>query len=122
MRLLVLMLTVALIGACSTSDPGEGCADVVGVELEVEPDGRFTIAVSVRSADTGWDKYADVWEVVGPDGEVLATRTLAHPHVDEQPFTRSLSGVAIPESAPFVTVRARDSIEGFCGETVEVSR
>jgi hypothetical protein len=46
---------------------------------------------------------------------VLGTRVLTHPHVDEQPFTRSLSGVAIPEGFTQVEIAARDLVEGFCG-------
>jgi hypothetical protein len=41
--------------------------------------------VTVRHADEGWEHYADCWEVLTLDGEVLATRELAHPHDNEQP-------------------------------------
>jgi len=82
--------------------------------------GNYTFDVTVRSADTGWDKYADRWEVTATDGAVLGTRVLAHPHVDEQPFTRSQSGIVIPDGIDRVIVRARDSVEGFCGAVVEV--
>lgn len=53
--------------------------------------------------------------LAGLAGEVLATRVLHHPHVGEQPFTRSLSGVAIPAGIQRVRVRARDSVYGFGG-------
>lgn len=75
--------------------------------------------VTVRHADEGWDHYADGWEVLGPDGARLGHRPLAHPHVDEQPFTRSLGGVAIPDGVGAVTVRAHDSVHGW-GEAVMV--
>ncbi len=101
--------------------PAAGCADVIDVEVRAEDGGTYRFDVTVRSADTGWEKYADAWEVRGPDGTVLGTRVLAHPHVDEQPFTRSLAGVAVPESIDGVTVAARDLVEGFCGETRTVS-
>jgi hypothetical protein len=74
----------------------------------------------VRHVDEGWDHYADRWEVLSPDGEVLGVRELLHPHVDEQPFTRSLTGVAIPEGVDEVEVRARDSVHGFGGATMRV--
>jgi len=77
--------------------------------------------VTLRHADEGWDHYADLWEVTGPDDEVLGTRVLAHPHVREQPFTRSLAGVAIPESVRSVTIRARDSVHGRGGAEVELA-
>ena len=84
-------------------------------------DGTWRFDVTVASADTGWDKYADAWEVRLPDGTVVGTRELLHPHVDEQPFTRSLSGVAVPADVDRVVVAARDSVSGFCGETIEAS-
>jgi hypothetical protein len=102
----------------ATSAPTAGCADVVDVTI-TEQDSTFTVAATVRSSDTGWDKYADAWQIWGPDGEVIAERALTHPHVDEQPFTRSLSGVAIPAGVATVTIAARDSVSGFCGATFE---
>ena len=48
--------------------------------------------------------------------EDLGERVLAHPHENEQPFTRSLSGVVIPDGVDTVTIAARDSVLGFCGE------
>lgn len=76
--------------------------------------------VTVRHADTGWEHYADAWRVVGPDGKVYGTRTLYHPHVDEQPFTRSLSGVEIPASVKQVTVESHDSVHGWGSKTATV--
>lgn len=92
-----------------------GCADVIDATVS-EQDGTFTIAATVSSADTGWDKYADAWEVRDETGAVLAERVLTHPHESEQPFTRSLSGIVIPGEVAEVTIAARDSVEGFCGD------
>jgi hypothetical protein len=80
-----------------------------------------TFTVTVRHADEGWQHYANAWEVVAPDGSVLATRVLEHPHVDEQPFTRELRGVKIPADIKSVRIRARDSVHGFGGREVTVS-
>ena len=95
-----------------------GCADVIGVEIS--GDGPYTFAVTVSSPDTGWDKYSDEWRIESEAGDVLGIRELAHPHVDEQPFTRSLNGVEI-EPGTSVVVAARDSVEGYCGSTVSVA-
>lgn len=80
--------------------------------------------VTVMHPDTGWDHYADTWEVFDADGNVLGTRILAHPHVNEQPFTRSLSGVMIPDGMREVFVRARCSVDGWNSEiyTVELPK
>ena len=98
----------------------EQCADVIGVDVTADA-GSYRFDVTVRSGDTGWDKYADRWEVRAPDGAVLGTRELAHPHENEQPFTRSLSGVVVADSIDRVVVVARDSVLGFCGATREVA-
>ena len=90
-------------------------ADVIDVEVTRESADSYRFEVIIRSEETGWDKYADRWEVLGPDGERVGTRVLHHPHVDEQPFTRSLGGVAIPEAITEVTVRAHDSADGYGG-------
>lgn len=92
------------------------CADVIDASAELGADGSYTFSVTVRSADTGWDKYADAWVVRSDDGELLGTRVLTHPHETEQPFTRSLGSVTVPEGVDTVVIAARDSVEGFCGE------
>lgn len=98
----------------------DGCANVVAAELDSSGD-TYRVLATILSADTGWEKYADAWEVRAPDGTVLGTRILAHPHVDEQPFTRSLDGVDIPAAVTEVEIAAHDSVAGFCGETVSIA-
>ena len=97
-----------------------GEADVVGVKASAGKDGSWSFAVTVRHDDEGWDHYADRWEVLGPDGKVLGTRVLYHPHVEEQPFTRSLGGVEVPKGVKEVVVRAHDRVHGFGGREVKV--
>jgi hypothetical protein len=113
-----LILFAALSLAPAAALAGE--ADVVGVEAS-QSGGSWRFDVAVRHADTGWEHYADSWRVVGPDGTVYGTRVLVHPHVDEQPFTRSLSGVSIPEDVTTVTVEAHDSVHEYGGVTMEVT-
>ena len=72
---------------------------------------RFDVTIS--HPDTGWEHYADGWRVLDMDGNELGMRVLYHPHVDEQPFTRSLSGVVIPEGTRQVQVQARDLPAGW---------
>lgn len=101
------LLVVATINA--------GEADVTKVDVTRSTDGTYRFDVTVQHADYGWKHYANRWEVLGPDGTVLGTRTLYHPHVDEQPFTRSLSGVEIPQGVSTATVRAYDLVHGDGG-------
>jgi ABC-type glycerol-3-phosphate transport system substrate-binding protein len=116
----LLLIATLVLAACSAeAESGaaddEGCAHVIGATAE-DMGSSWTVTATVRSADTGWDKYADAWQVRGPDNELLGERVLAHPHENEQPFTRSLSGVEIPDGVDTVTVAARDSVLGFCGD------
>ena len=82
----------------------------------------WTFYVTVRHNDEGWKHYANVWQVIDPETEtVLAERVLAHPHDNEQPFTRSLSGITFPEEISVVTVRAGCNLHGFGGAEIAVN-
>lgn len=95
-----------------------GEADVVKVDARRTGKDTYQFNVTVSHADSGWDHYANKWDVLAMDGTVLGTRTLHHPHVDEQPFTRSLSGVKIPDRVKTVTVRAHDSVHKYGGKVI----
>ncbi|MGB0723375.1 MAG: hypothetical protein ACPGU7_13375 [Gammaproteobacteria bacterium] len=98
------------LGATVPASAGE--AEVIAARAE-PVDGRYRIHVTLRHADTGWDHYANGWEVTSPDGvTVFGKRTLHHPHVNEQPFTRSLGPVSIPAGVRVVAIRAHDSVHG----------
>lgn len=77
--------------------------------------------VTIRHPDTEWNHYADGWRVLAMDGTELGMRVLHHPHETEQPFTRSLGGVAIPEGASQVQVQARCSVDGWNADTTLVT-
>lgn len=96
-----------------------GQTDVVDVKVQCTH--TCTFNVTLKHADSGWDHYANRWEVLAPDGSVLGTRVLYHPHVNEQPFTRSLSGVKIPAGVKQVTIRGSDSKHGFGGIEKQVT-
>ncbi len=80
-------------------------------------DGVWRFDVTISHPDTGWDHYADAWRVLDMDGSQLGIRELAHPHVEEQPFTRSLSGVRIPDDVKQVQIQARDKPGGWNTDT-----
>ena len=105
-RLALLLMLVA-----TNATPGE--VRVVGVDAT--PTGRdiYRFDVTLAHADSGWDHYADRWEVLTTEGVMLGTRVLHHPHVHEQPFTRSLGGVEVPAGTTRILIRARDSVHGY---------
>ena len=91
------------------------------VDVKVEKAGIvWNIHVTLRHEDSGWDHYADGWEVLDAAGNRLGYRELMHPHVEEQPFTRSLSGVVIPDGTRVIYVRPRCSEHGWAAEPTRV--
>ena len=92
-------------------------ADEAKVEDVTYSNGRFNVTLS--HADTGWDDYADGWRVELEDGTILGTRTLTHPHVNEQPFTRS-SNISVPDGVGNVHVRASTNTGGWANGRFQV--
>ncbi|MCA9910729.1 MAG: hypothetical protein KC519_18865 [Anaerolineae bacterium] len=102
-------------------------ANVIYVRAIENTPGTWTFHVTVQHPDTGWEDYADGWDVLLPDGTVIKpdptspfTRLLLHPHEEEQPFTRSQGGIVIPADVTTVRVRAHDLVAGFGGREVVV--
>ena len=90
-------------------------------QVNARQDGAgWAFDVTLSHADTGWDHYADGWRVLDMDGNELGLRVLHHPHVNEQPFTRSLGNVSVPENAAQVQIQARCSVDGWADTTTVV--
>ena len=138
-QLFILLLTGIIFQACSSQSNSfkitedlilpmnSANADVTYVKAVQSDNGSWTFYVTVSHPDTGWEDYLNGWDVVTEDGTILKpnpdspfTRLLLHPHVDEQPFTRSQSSIEIPTGATIVTVRANDLVDGFGGQEVIV--
>lgn len=73
----------------------------------------WSVKVTLKHGDTGWDHYADNWRIVDGEGNILGNRVLLHPHVDEQPFTRGLADVKIPDGITSVYIEAHDKVHGW---------
>lgn len=106
------------------AQPGSGneqrFPDVVAVETRASGPNRFDFDVTISSPYDTPRRYADGFRVFTPANLVLGERKLLHDHQDEQPFTRDLHGVAIPEGLRVVLVQARDQKNGYGGKTAEV--
>lgn len=105
------ILAIALISAPAFADP-----PTINAVKAQESGGLWRFDVTLSHGDTGWDDYADGWRILDGQGNELGLRVLAHPHVNEQPFTRSLSSVRIPDGVTEVRVQARDNVGGWGGE------
>lgn len=93
---------------------------VVDVTLRAGNEGGWTADVTLSHPDEGWDHYADAWRITDRSGKVLGERPLHHPHVEEQPFTRSLRGVEIPAGTEMLYVEGRCSKDGWSPDRVAV--
>ncbi|MGV8912565.1 MAG: hypothetical protein ACOH14_08115 [Rhodoglobus sp.] len=106
--------------ASSSSDAATFFPDVEHVEVTASGTNTFDFAVTISSAYDTAEQYADGWRVQAPDGTVLGEHTLTHDHASERPFTRTQSGVEIPEGITEVTIEGRDQANGYGGTTVTV--
>ncbi len=95
---------------------GDLVADVISVQVSGS-EGAYQFSVQVSSPDTGCDQYADWWEVLTEDGELVYRRVLLHSHVGEQPFTRS-GGPAAIQAETVVWVRAHMNTGGYGGQAL----
>lgn len=75
--------------------------------------GLWSFDVTITHGDTGWEHFSDAWRILDKDGKQIAIRELIHPHVDEQPLTRSLSGIELPAGTTEVGVQVRDTVTGW---------
>jgi hypothetical protein len=106
--------------AAATSPEEQRFPEVIDATAELRSTG-WTFSATISSPYDTPERYADAWRVVGPDGEVFGVRELTHDHASEQPFTRSLSGIDIPETVDRVTIEGRDLANGWGGATAEVA-
>ncbi|SLN56560.1 hypothetical protein PEL8287_03042 [Roseovarius litorisediminis] len=81
----------------------------------------WQVSVTLKHDDTGWDHYADGWEVLDSDGNQLGFRKLLHPHVHEQPFTRSLNDLIVPDGTREIFIKARCSVDEWSDEMIRVA-
>ncbi len=81
----------------------------------------WSVDVTLKHNDTGWKHYADAWRIVDVNGKEIAKRTLYHPHVNEQPFTRSLSRVDIPNNIKVVFIEAHDTVHKWSPTKLEIN-
>lgn len=115
------MIRAALAALFLLQPLAAAAADPEIVEVRVsKPDMGWLFKVTVRHPDAGWDHFADGWEVLDRHGRRLGYRKLTHPHVHEQPFTRSLRGVMVPDGIRMVLIRAHCSLHGWSETPVKV--
>jgi len=115
--LLTTLITLLLLSISHSAYAG----DVIIIAADFHSrDNNWSVNVTLKHDDTGWDHYADNWRVVDSEGNVLGDRVLFHPHVNEQPFTRGLGDVTIPDGITTVYIEAHDKVHGWTKNRLEV--
>ncbi len=104
--------TIAIVSFLVPSLAIAGEVSVLDATVIANAKGTYAVSATIYHKDEGWTHYADKFDVLTPAGEVIATRVLYHPHVDEQPFTRSVANVQVPVGDTEITIRAHDSVHG----------
>ncbi|MEM8847656.1 MAG: hypothetical protein AAGD17_11195 [Bacteroidota bacterium] len=118
-------ILLSFLFACSSTDDNENNSmeesEMISESIETAAvtavsvsgnENSYTFSVTISSPDLGCNQYADWWEVIDTEGNLIYRRILAHSHVDEQPFTRSGGAVQISATTQ-VYVRAHMNNSGF---------
>lgn len=92
-----------LLAFCAITLAAPSLADAPVIEKAEIRHGALQVTLS--HSDTGWDHYANLWQVFDEAGNLLGERVLLHPHVNEQPFTRSTK-IDLPDGAKQITIIA----------------
>jgi hypothetical protein len=117
----LLALAALLVVACADTEEGDGLfPDVIDAVATRNADGTFKFAVTLSSPYDTPQRYADAWRIRSSDGTVYGIRELLHDHGGEQPFTRNLDGVEIPDGVASVVVEGRDQVNGWGGAALEL--
>jgi len=116
MKTLFLTLLLSLTAFPALADP-----PVIEKVIASKSAGGWRFDVTLSHPDSGWEHYADGWRVLDMDGNELGMRVLAHPHEQEQPFTRSLGSVQLPQGTSEVQIQARCLVDGWSDQTVTVT-
>ena len=94
-----------------------GEAGIVNAEVECSHK-LCRFRVTMQHEDEGWEHYVNRFEILNLEkNKILGFRKLQHPHVKEQPFTRSAS-VLFDELPSAVVIRAYDSIHEYGGKEI----
>lgn len=113
------LIALTLAASAQAAEP-QKFPDVLHARVQAQGENRFDFDVTLSSPYDTPQRYADAFRVTGPEGAVYGERKLVHDHQDEQPFTRDLYGVSIPQNISTVTIQGHDQRSGYGGKTLQV--
>ena len=104
----VLILQIVLLNILNANE-----AVIQDVLVQKTKPNTYNFSVTILHNDTGWKHYVNKWDILDSDNKLLGTRVLYHPHVDEQPFTRSKNNVFINNTHKNVFIRVHDTVHQY---------
>ena len=114
MKKILLLLLLAF-----TLEANSPQANVTAVfSKKVQESYRF--GVTLKSDETGCEQYADWWEILNEEGQLLYRRILVHSHPDIQPFTRWGNSVEVKENE-ILYIRGHMNKLGYTGDVFKGS-
>jgi len=119
---IILLSGMFLMGQESWCPQTGPLADVLNVFV-TEEDGAYLFKVRVSSPDVGCSQYADWWELLTPEGELLFRHILLHSHpcpLSPNPFTRP-GGPYPVDPQQTIIVRAHMNNLGYGGAAMRGS-
>ena len=117
MSIKTIMVFTLLVLSSALASAGQ--VEIVMTQFTKKAD-TWHVGTTLRHGDTGWEHYADAWRLVDEKGDEIGKRTLYHPHVNEQQFTRSLSSFQIPGDKKIIFVEAHDLEHGWSSNRVKI--
>jgi len=105
-------LIAALIGLAAGLPCQADAPEIVAAEAYMGRMG-WTVRVTLRHEDSGWDHYASGWSVALPDGTVVGEAELRKPHVGIPEFETKLKGIDVPPGTTYLLIRARCNLVGW---------
>lgn len=93
---------------------------IISADLHNNSSNIWSISVTLKHEDKGWEHFADTWRVVSAKGDMLGKRVLHHPHENEQPFTRSLAGIHVPKAMKVIYIEAHDKVHGWSEKRLKI--
>ena len=114
----LLLLSLLIIGYAQNSLAND--VEILAAALFHQSQWEYLVNVKLKHNDTGWEHYADAWRIVDAQDNILGTRTLLHPHVNEQPFTRALNNVKINGNLTTIYIEAHDNVHGWSKNRLKI--
>ena len=116
---LIFLMIIFLSGFAQTQAAEQKYPDIIDATF-TSSNGSYRFNVTVSSPYDSAKRYADAYRIMSESGEVFGIRELAHDHAYEQPFTRSVSGVKIPDDVRTLIIEGRDQQYGWGGKTFTI--